>query len=301
MENARKTDRAGERLHPREVVIFTDLDGTLLDRQYRCDPALPLLRRLRELAVPVVFASSKTRAEVERLRRALDNHDPCIVENGAAVLIPEGSLGGLPPDAGPGRTGGLREYAQGRPRKEILAVLERLRRQHGFRFRGFHDLDPQQLAALTGLDPGSADLARRRRGTEPLQWLDSGERLERFRELLRGEGLVVVPGGRFLHVQDPACDKGRAMRWLLRQYARCRGAPLRSIALGDSENDRQMLEQADVAVVIPDASGRHLQLQRDEGVILAPEPGPAGWARALADLLDIESPADPGGTGDPPP
>ncbi len=290
-----------ERLRPGEVVIFTDLDGTLLDEQYRCDPALPLLRRLRELAVPVVLSSSKTRAEVERLRRELDNHDPFIVENGAAVLIPDGALDGPSPGPCCSRIDGLWQYAPGRPRGEIIALLERLRREHGFRFRGFHDLDPEQLAALTGLDRGAAALARERQGTEPLQWQDSEEHLERFRELLRREGLVVVSGGRFLHVQDPACDKGRAMRWLLRRYARHRGRPLRAIALGDSENDRQMLEQADVAVVIPDSSGRHLELQRDEGVILAPEPGPAGWARALADLLGMDCPADPGGMGDPPP
>ncbi|RME32864.1 MAG: HAD-IIB family hydrolase [Gammaproteobacteria bacterium] len=278
----------GEPMAQAETVIFTDLDGTLLDGNYRCDPAQPLLQRLRELGIPVVFASSKTRAEVERLRRDLGNRDPYIVENGAAILIPEGLLGEEPARAGCVRSRGVWQYAPARQRTEILTVLGRLRQEHGFRFRAFHDLDPGRLAAITGLDPEAAALALRRQASEPLEWKDSPARLDRFRELLRQEGLELVRGGRFLHVQDPACDKGRAMLWLLGLYARHRGAAVRSIALGDSENDRQMLELADVAVVVPGAAGERLSLQRREGVVVAPAPGPAGWARALSRLLGLD-------------
>src|SRR5205807_8116058 len=73
------------------VVLFTDLDGTLLDAAtYRYDTARPALDRLRECRIPLIICTSKTRAEVEYLRRELDNRDRFIVEYGGELYIPDG-------------------------------------------------------------------------------------------------------------------------------------------------------------------------------------------------------------------
>src|SRR2546423_300740 len=70
-------------------VVFTDLDGTLLDAEtYRYDAARQGLDRLREHAIPLIICTSKTRAEVEPLRNELGNTDPFIVENGGALYVP---------------------------------------------------------------------------------------------------------------------------------------------------------------------------------------------------------------------
>ena len=39
-----------------------------------------------------MLVTSKTRSEVEPVRRALGNHDPFIVENGGAAFLPAGSF-----------------------------------------------------------------------------------------------------------------------------------------------------------------------------------------------------------------
>ncbi|RLG21689.1 hypothetical protein DRN72_03465 [Methanosarcinales archaeon] len=41
-------------------VVFTDLDGTLLDSEYSFEEALDTLRWLEDNHIPVVFCSSKT-------------------------------------------------------------------------------------------------------------------------------------------------------------------------------------------------------------------------------------------------
>src|SRR5207253_11339070 len=80
------------------VVLFTDLDGTLLDAAtYRYDAARPALDRLRECRIPLIICTSKTRAEVDYLRRELDNRDPFIVENAGARYIPDGECQHNPP------------------------------------------------------------------------------------------------------------------------------------------------------------------------------------------------------------
>ena len=47
------------------LLVFTDLDGTLLDHDsYSFEPARPALARLRSAGVPVIPTTSKTLAEV---------------------------------------------------------------------------------------------------------------------------------------------------------------------------------------------------------------------------------------------
>ena len=48
------------------IVIFTDLDGTLLHpKSYSFDAALPALNLIKEKKIPLVLCSSKTKAEIE--------------------------------------------------------------------------------------------------------------------------------------------------------------------------------------------------------------------------------------------
>ena len=54
-------------------VIFTDLDGTLLDHaSYSYAPAEPALALLHKLEIPLILASSKTAFEIAPLREELD-------------------------------------------------------------------------------------------------------------------------------------------------------------------------------------------------------------------------------------
>jgi predicted mannosyl-3-phosphoglycerate phosphatase (HAD superfamily) len=74
-----------------QLVVFTDLDGTLLDHQtYSFQAARPMINKLLRLGIPIVINTSKTRAETEILSRRLKLNHPFIVENGGAVFIPEG-------------------------------------------------------------------------------------------------------------------------------------------------------------------------------------------------------------------
>jgi mannosyl-3-phosphoglycerate phosphatase len=57
------------------------------------------------------------------------------------------------------------------------------------------------------------------------------------------------------------------------------------VVLGDSENDRAMLEAADIAVVIPRADGARIA-PRAPRVVVAPAPSTRGWNAALLTILD---------------
>ncbi len=71
-----------------KTVIFSDLDGTLLDAvRYSFNDALPALSLIQAHGVPLVLCSSKTRAEIEACRQRMHNFHPFITENGGGIFI----------------------------------------------------------------------------------------------------------------------------------------------------------------------------------------------------------------------
>jgi len=71
----------------RNYIIFSDLDGTLLDHKtYTFDPALEALSIIKSRQIPLILSSSKTRAEIERIQSHLTLKDPFIFENGSGVF-----------------------------------------------------------------------------------------------------------------------------------------------------------------------------------------------------------------------
>jgi mannosyl-3-phosphoglycerate phosphatase len=279
-------------------LLFSDLDGTLLDHaSYDYAPALPALDRLARAGVPVVLASSKTLAEMARYQTVLGLSAPLIVETGAAVCLPPSAQGLAPTGrtasgagglAGQWRpTGGYRVLRLGPSYARIRAHLEALRRDVGYAFRGFADLDAAQVAALTGLAPRDAARARQRLCSEPLIWEDTSAALERFRGALAARGLRLIRGGRFLHVLGRRADKGRAMAVVVDLYRRAGdpGAP-RSVALGDSPNDLDMLQRADLAVVVRNHRVPRLTVPGRSDVRRTRAEGPRGWNEAVLAFLD---------------
>jgi len=70
-----------------KIIVFTDLDGTLLHpKTYSFDAAMPALKLIKEKDIPLILCSSKTRAEIEVYRKKLDNQHPFVSENGGGIF-----------------------------------------------------------------------------------------------------------------------------------------------------------------------------------------------------------------------
>ena len=255
------------------LAVFSDLDGTLLDEHYRHDAADPILERLRTAGIPLILTSSKTLAEMTRLRAELAPGMPVIFENGCGIATPTADGGEAVERFGP-------DYAS------LRRTLAALTRDCAVDFRGFGDMSDEEVAERTGLDTESARLARAREASEP-GVIGGGEAaVQRLRAALEDVGLRLVRGGRFHHVM-PRADKADAMRTVAgRLRAAHPDLPLVTIAAGDSENDADMLAAADHAVVVRRADGSWLDLAPRDHVLRSEAIGPAGWAECLGGLLD---------------
>ncbi|HEY7776391.1 MAG TPA: HAD-IIB family hydrolase [Kineobactrum sp.] len=262
------------------LLVFSDLDGSLLDHySYSFDAALEQLQALGTAAIPLIFATSKTRAEVEPLRRRLGNRHPFITENGAAVFIPEGYFSVPPKEARqvPGYL--VRTFVE--PRAHWLALLDTLQLQFPGEFVSFQAAGDQGIAAMTGLDVMAAARANQRDYSEPVRWLGTPARRQEFVAALAAAGARVQQGGRFLAVSGD-CDKGQALRWLRNAFqAHNPARDVHDLAIGDSGNDRDMLEAAETALLIRSPVHPFPDLQRSSGVWRSEAMGPEGWAEGV--------------------
>lgn len=263
------------------LVVFTDLDGTLLDHDtYSYADALPALAALRDRGWAVVMCSSKTRAEMDPLWHDLGLISPFIAENGGGIFSP--------PDHPVTKTGdkwqpaaeGWLQWPLGLPYAEVRKRFARFKDRFGA--RGFGDMSDQEVAELTGLPLGSAVLARQRDFNEPVVLPDPEKQAQEFIKAAAAEDLTVTRGGRFFHLLAGA-DKGRAVLALLKLF-RSWKPNLSSVALGDAENDQAMLAVVDQPILVarPDGSHAGIDLPDLERQAL---PGPQGFNEAMLTMI----------------
>lgn len=262
------------------LLIFTDLDGTLLNQDdYRYEAAIPVLEKLKTRQIPVIPVTSKTRQEVETLRQEINLEDPFIVENGSAIFVPLDSQQFIldRQNKWEGYHLELLGYTYVQVREGLAAISKNI----GEPLRGFGDLSELEIEQLTGLSSEAVKQAKAREFTEPFITPNrvSGEQLQ---QVVESSGFRVVVGDRFSHLIGSGAGKGKAVQWLKEHYAS--KDKITTIGLGNSPNDLDMLEAVDVAIVVPGNKGVHPGLMR-RGWQVAPAPGSQGWASAIAAQL----------------
>ncbi len=243
------------------LLVFSDLDGTLLDHHdYSWTAAKPGLMRLSEIGAGLVLASSKTAAEITPLQDELGYaHVPAIIENGAGVLWPDA------PDI------------ESESYRDLRTALERLPAG----FVGFGDMSDQDVADITGLDLTQAARARMRKFSEPGLWATSSAELDHFKAEALKLGVHARQGGRFLTLSFGK-TKADALRDVVRKLK-----PARSIALGDAPNDTEMLKAADQGVVVANPDGPGIPPfppQIETRILRTEHSGPRGWSDAILTL-----------------
>lgn len=271
--------------HP-NLLVFTDLDGTLLDHDtYSHAAAQHALDLLAQHNIALIINTSKTAAEVLPWQVRLKLSAPFIVENGSACIVAANDKRFTVTD--PIARDGYHTHCLGRPRSDIQRHLYELRSRQNFEFLMFADMTVADVAKHTGLVPEDCNLAQQRQYSEPLLWQDSAVRLLEFTHTIKPLGLRCIKGGRFLHVLGQGADKGRAMDWLTQ--ASFHQQPPTTVALGDGDNDIGMLNNADIAVRVRSAHHDYPNAQGRKQTYSTQTCGPAGWAQAIQDILQETS------------
>jgi mannosyl-3-phosphoglycerate phosphatase len=269
-----------------QPVIFTDLDGTLLDYScYSFEDAQPSLQLIKETDIPLVICSSKTRKEIEYYRKKLGNHHPFISENGGGIFIPKGYF---PFDISHPRY----EIAAGRKYHSIRlgAKYEDLRnaveelRSEGFQICGFGDMSVEELVQRTNMKLVEAKMAKERDFDEPFLHTGPPYRFPRLLKAIHEMGFKFTQG-RFYHILGNS-NKGIAVSILIDLYRKkYHETGIITIAVGDSPNDLPMLQRVDHPILVQKHDGSYEPTIHVENLIRADGIGPAGWNSAVRQQL----------------
>ena len=269
-------------------VVFVDLDGTLLDTGTATwEAAAPALQALRSYGIPLILVSSKTRAELEPLRRRLQHQDPFIAENGAAVFVPQG-LFTFPLERV--RTKASYDVIElGMPYHMLRDVLKQIEDAVETPLHGFGDLSVDDIMQVTGLCRADATLATMREYDEPFLLQGPQTLVEEVCRQIVARGLRWTKAGGLFHLTGDN-DKGEAAEILMRCYQReqrlrFQSRPVESVGIGDSITDVPLLAAVDHPILVQRPDGSFdtdvllPRLVRTRGI------GPAGWNDAMLRLL----------------
>ncbi|MDP7180242.1 MAG: mannosyl-3-phosphoglycerate phosphatase [Candidatus Woesearchaeota archaeon] len=255
-------------------IIFTDLDGTLLDyKDYSYDEAEEGLELIKRESIPLIICSGKTRLEIELYRKKLGNKHPFISENGGGVFIPKGYF-----EFEFDFDSSDEDYfiiKLGLSHDELISKIKGLKEKVSF--EGFSDMSVEEISNSTGLPLNQAELAKKREFSEPIK-INSDE-VEMFKEEVEKLGLKQTHGGRFYHIMGGS-DKGKAVKILIELFRKKFGE-MESVGIGDSRNDFRMLDNVDKAYMVKKEDGSF----SSKDYIMVDGVSSVGWNKVVIEEL----------------
>ncbi len=236
-------------------IIFTDLDGTFLNHDdYSFSDSLDALTLISKEEIPLIFTTSKTKAEVELLQKEVGINEPFIVENGAAIFFPKGyknfDLSFLE------EKGNYFVYQLGLSYQQILNFYNKYKEEFGM--YGFSDMSEEEIVSYTSLEPNKANLSKNRDFTEPF-FLKDKSKLKNLKALALTYNIKITEGGRFYHLIGEFQDKGIAVKKAKKLFNQLYNDNIISLGLGDGPNDIQMLKNVEVPIIIKNHKDEYIK------------------------------------------
>ncbi|MBI2486010.1 MAG: HAD-IIB family hydrolase [Deltaproteobacteria bacterium] len=268
---------------PSEFVIFTDLDGTLLDYEsYSFEAASSGLEFISSKNIPIVICTSKTRAEIELYRKLLNNNEPFISENGGGIFIPSAYFShNFNYDR---QVDSYKVIELGTPHKRLIEVLNSIKKDASLKVKGFSEMTIEELSEVSGLSREIAELAIMREYDEPFIIYGDENDKERKKNEITRRGFKHTEGGIFHHIMGDN-DKGKAVKILTNLFKQ-KFSNLKTIAIGDSLNDLPMLEAVDIPILVQKPDGQYDSRIKLDNLVFAEGIGPEGWNNAILNLFE---------------
>jgi mannosyl-3-phosphoglycerate phosphatase len=269
------------------MVVFSDLDGTLLDARMRSTPdAQQSLTLLAERRIPLVFCSSKTRVEIEALQEELGLRQPFVCENGGGVFVPDGYFAFDVPTAR--RVAGYQAVVFGRPYAEVVDRLHAIADRLSIPILGFSDMTVEEVAHDCQLTMLQARLAKLRDYDEPFRLInDDPAALVRIVRALQAAHLRCTDGGRYQHA-GAEVDKGLGVQFLAALFRRVHPI-ITTVGLGEAPNDVPLLRHVDRPYIITSDAQTvdRLRMQLPSARVTTAA-GAKGWAEAIVDIVGLD-------------
>ena len=230
-----------------KVLIFTDLDGSLLHRDtFKFDEIKDYLKQLISKGIFIIPNTSKTEKEILQFNYELGSNLPFISENGSAINGLELLNSDLP-----------RELILSREKDDLLNI-----------FKNIVPINLQNKCKWV------SEMNKKR------QSLVEGTKNQRneLSKIIKKEGLYLQEGGRVINLTDRV-SKAKALQIFVR-FLKKNNKNIKTIAVGDNYNDLDMLKKSDFPCLVFNDKFTLDEIPINN-LITTNKPSPEGWADVI--------------------
>ena len=256
-----------------KILIFTDLDATLLHRDtFKFDEIKDYLIRLISKGIFIIPNTSKTKKEILEFSKELGSNLPYISENGAAINGLDLLNSNLP-----------KELILSREKENLFQVFEitvPIELQN--KCKWLSEMDKKKQGLILGLEKEKLKMALDRKYTIPFLFEGSKSERNELSKNVKNKGLALQEGGRVINLTDKV-NKAKALQVFVRFFKK-NNKNVKTIAVGDNYNDLDMLKTSDFPCLVFND-----KFTLDEipikNLITTNKPSPEGWTDVIKKAL----------------
>ncbi len=256
-----------------KILIFTDLDGSLLHRDtFKFDEIKDYLKQLISKGIFIIPNTSKTEKEILEFNNELGLSLPYISENGSAINGLDLLNSNLP-----------KELILSREKDNLIKIFkESVPVNLQNKCKWLSEMDKKKQSLIFGLEDDKLKMALDRKYTIP--FLFEGIKSERneLSKIVKNKGLALQEGGRVINLTDKV-NKAKALQVFVRFFKK-NNKNVKTIAVGDNYNDLDMLKTSEFPCLVFND-----KFTLDEipikNLITTNKPSPEGWADVIKKAL----------------
>ena len=255
------------------IVIFTDLDGSLLHRDtFTFDPIKNYIKSLINDGIIIIPNSSKTEKEIEKFNEELGVKLPYISENGSSIQGLNIINANFPD-----------KIVLSREKEELIKIFkDKVPEQLKNKCVQISEISKKEQEKIFGQKDDNLKNALNRKYTSPFLFKGDKNEQNKLSKILSSNSLTLQEGGRVINLCDDI-NKVKSMNKVMKILKKTEDK-IKSIAVGDNYNDLDMLRNSDVPCLVFNDNFKLDQININN-LIFSNMPSPEGWADVIKKAL----------------
>ena len=252
-----------------KILIFTDLDGSLLDRDtFKFDEIKDYIRQLISKGIFIIPNTSKTEKEILEFNSDLGSSLPFISENGSSI----NGLNLLNKDL-------PQELILSREKEILLEIFKKTVSSNlQNKCKWLSEMNTRDQSLILGLEHKKLKMALDRKYTLPFIFNGNKNQKKELSKIIKNKGLFLQEGGRVIHLTDRV-NKAKALKVFVRFFKK-NNKNVKTIAVGDNYNDLDMLKTSDFPCLVFNDKFTLDEIPINN-LITTNKPSPEGWADVI--------------------
>ena len=260
-------------MYYKDILIFTDLDGTLLNKEsFYYDEAKDLIKNCVENGVIIIPNSSKTSIELNDFCNEAQISPIFISENGSSIHglnILNSKLN--------------KKIILSRTKDQILnCFLNNVENNFKKKCKFVEDLKISEQVQILGLPREKLAKAMKRNFSIPMIFSGNDDEKRQLKHLIKKLDMKVQDGGRVLNLGDDV-SKGNAMSFFVKNLSKITNKNYTIIGIGDNENDISMLDKSDYPCMVRNGN---ININHENRYLYSENEAPMGWIEVVKKTLN---------------